>query len=328
MLDLVRLQTLAAVVERGSFSAAARALHITQPAVSRQIALLERHLHARLLVRGRGGVRPTPAGRLLLDHVAAVVDRLTLAEAQVRALQGIPSGTVRLGSFFSALVRLSAEVATVVGERHPDLHIRDDLVDRDTAYRKLGRGELDLAIVFDHDFAPAPIPETVRVHPLFDDPVRIMLPADHPRAQATVTPADLAHDTWILAHDGSAADLVERVLTRHRLDPPRLLAGHGDEPVEIQALVAAGRGVTLTHELTVVVRQDNLVTRPLTGESGVRHIRVAGPAGRLTTAAETVLATVQAVGEQHRTLLAQPGSSPRENPEHVSSSTDAEGRYR
>jgi DNA-binding transcriptional LysR family regulator len=301
MLDLVRLQTLAVVVERGSFSAAARALRISQPAVSRQIALLERHLHAQLLVRGRGGVRPTPAGELLLAHIAAVVDRLTLAEAQVRALLTMPSGTVRLGSFFSALVQLSADVATVVGEHYPHLHIRDDLVDRDTAYGKLSRGELDLAIVFDHDFAPAPIPETVRVHPLFDDPVRIMLPASHPLAQApAVAPADLASDTWIRAHDGSAADLVERVLARHRLDPPRLLTGHGDEPVEIQALVAAGRGVTLTHELTVIVSRDNLITRPLTAETGVRHIRVAHPTGPMTTAAETVLNTLKAVGEQHQ----------------------------
>jgi hypothetical protein len=65
--------------------------------------------------------------------------------------------------------------------------------------------------------------------------------------------------------------------------------GHGDEPVEIQALVAAGRGVTLTHELTVIVSRDNLITRPLTAEPGVRHIRVAYPTGPMTTAAETVL---------------------------------------
>ena len=302
MLDLVRLQTFATVVENASFSAAARALHITQPAVSRQIALLERQLHAQLLVRGRGGVRPTPAGELLLDHVAAVVARLTLAEAQVHALLSAPSGTVRLGSFFSALVQLSAEVATVVGEHYPHLHIVDDLVDRDTAYSKLSRGELDLAIVFDHDFAPARIPETVRVEPLFDDPVRVMLPASHPLVQRpVVAPGDLALDTWIRSHDGSAADLVERFLARHRLDPPRLLTGHGDEPVEIQALVAAGRGVTLTHELTVIVSRSNLVTRPLTAEPGVRHISVANPTGPMTTATETVLNTLRSIGEQHRT---------------------------
>ena len=309
MLDLVRLQTLAVVADTGSFSAAARALHITQPAVSRQIALLERHLHAQLLVRGRGRVHPTPAGQLLIDHIAAVVDRLTLAESQVRTLLNAPSGTVRLGSFFSALVRLSAEVATALGEHHPHLHIRDDLVDRDTAYSKLGRGELDLAIVFDHDFAPAPIPETVHVQPLFDDPVRVLLPANHPLAHTSaVAPADLAHDTWIRAHDGSAADLVERFLVRHRLDPQRLLTGHGDEPVENQALVAAGRGVTLTHELTVIVSRDNLVMKPLTAETSVRHVRVAHPTGPMTKETETLLNTLKTIGKQHQTPVASTAS--------------------
>src|ERR1700712_5602124 len=157
MLDLVRLATLAAVAEHGSFSAAARALHISQPAVSRQIALLERQVRNALLTRGRGPVGVTAAGRVLLHHTSAALDHLALAEAQVRAVAGARSGTVRLGSFFSALVHLSAEVAALVVENHPDLLIADDLVDRSTALAKLGRGELDLAIVFEHDFAPAPV---------------------------------------------------------------------------------------------------------------------------------------------------------------------------
>src|SRR5918997_1567604 len=102
MLDLVRLQTLAMVVSTGSFSAAARALHISQPAVSRQIALLERHLRQPLVIRTRGGIQPTPAGHLLVGHTAAVLDRLALAEVQLQALTAEQAGTVRLGSFFSA----------------------------------------------------------------------------------------------------------------------------------------------------------------------------------------------------------------------------------
>jgi DNA-binding transcriptional LysR family regulator len=301
MLDLVRLQTLAAVVEHGSFSAAAQALHITQPAVSRQVALLERQLGAPLLVRRRGGVEPTPAGRVLLGHVTAAADRLTLAEAQVRAMVAQRSGTVRLGSFFSALVHLSAEVAAEVGEHHPDLRFVDDLVDRDTAYAKLGRGELDLAVIFTHDFAPAPVPDGIELHPLFDDPVRILLPAGHRLAEGSAAdPADLADETWIQAHDGSAADLTDQVLARHRLDPPRLLAGHGDEPVETQALVATGRGVTLTHDLTVIVNRHQLVPRPLAGETGVRHIAAAYPTGPMTPAAETVLQALRAIGTRRR----------------------------
>jgi hypothetical protein len=88
--------------------------------------------------------------------------------------------------------------------------------------------------------------------------------------------------------------------TRHRLELPRLRAGHGDEPVEIQALVTAGRGVTLTHELTVIVSRNNLVVLPLTAETGVRHVSVAYPAGPMTTATETVLTILTTVGEHHR----------------------------
>src|SRR5215210_5441054 len=121
MLDLVRLQTLAMVVKTGSFSAAARALNKRQPAVSRQIALLERHIGQPLVIRAREGIQPTPAGQLLVDHTAAVLDRLALAEVQLQALTAEQTGTVRLGSFFSALIYLSAEVATLIGEQHPDL---------------------------------------------------------------------------------------------------------------------------------------------------------------------------------------------------------------
>jgi DNA-binding transcriptional LysR family regulator len=300
MFDLVRLQTLAMVVETGSFSAAARALHVSQPAVSRQIALLERQLDSSLLVRSRGGVQPTPAGQLLVDHTTAVLDRLALAELQLKALTAAHTGAVRLGSFFSALIYLSAEVAALIGEQHPDLVVSDDLVDPATAYAKLGRGELDLAIVFDHDFAPIAVPDTLTVDRLFDDPVEILLPATHRLAQSPViNPAELAGDTWIRAHDGSSADLAEHVLARHRLDPPRLLAGHGDEPVEAQALVAAGRGVTLTYDLTVVIDQHNLLSRPLVGERFVRHIAVAYATGPLAPVVGIVLDAIRHVGQHH-----------------------------
>lgn len=304
MLDVGKLATLAAIVEHGSFSAAARALHLTQPAVSRQVAVLERRLGTPLLRRGRGGAQPTDAGRVLLEHTAAVLDRLGLAEAQVHALTGSRGGTVRLGSFFTALVHLSAEVAARLDERHPDVLIVDDLVDRGTALAKLRRGELDLAIVFDHDFEPEPVPEGLRLEPLFDDPVRILLPTTHAKADGlAIDLADLEADTWIRARDGSAARLTDHVLTRHSLAPPLLLAGYGDEPVETQALVAAGRGVTLTHDLTVIVSRHQLVVLPVAGETTTRHIAVARAHGPLTPAAAAVLHALHEIGEHHQRRL-------------------------
>src|SRR3954447_13072576 len=100
MLEIGKLATLQAVVAHGSFSAAAKAIGLTQPAVSRQVALLERQAGTQLLRRGRNGVHATEAGSVLVGHADAIVDRLQLAEAQLAELAGLRAGHVRLGSFF------------------------------------------------------------------------------------------------------------------------------------------------------------------------------------------------------------------------------------
>jgi DNA-binding transcriptional LysR family regulator len=301
MLDVVKLATLRAVVEHASFSSAAQALHITQPAVSRQISLLERQLGTMLVRRTSGGVQATEAGQILVDHTDAVLARLTLAESEIRQLAGLHRGTVRLGSFFSALVHLSAEVGALLDAAHPGIVLVDDLVDRATALEKLRRGELDLAIVFEHDFEPATPADGIELHPLFDDPLRVVLPASHRLAgQESVGIDKLAADTWIRPHDGSAARRLDHVLARAGVRPPLLLAGRGDEPFEAQALVAAGKGIALTHDLTVVVSRHDLAIRRLHPPQGLRHVQAAVLQGRRPPALEAALHALLAVGESHR----------------------------
>src|SRR5215207_11167143 len=87
-LDPRRLLTFREVAHRGSFSRAADALALTQPAVSQQLAALERQLGTRLLDRGPGGVAPTEAGIVLLAHADALADRLALAGSQLGELVG------------------------------------------------------------------------------------------------------------------------------------------------------------------------------------------------------------------------------------------------
>src|SRR4051794_19013597 len=89
-MDSRRLLTFRAVAHERSFSAAARALALTQPAVSQQVAALERELGARLLDREPGGLRLTPAGEVLLGHADAVAARLELARAQLAELGADP----------------------------------------------------------------------------------------------------------------------------------------------------------------------------------------------------------------------------------------------
>jgi DNA-binding transcriptional LysR family regulator len=303
VIDVAKLATLRAVVAHGSFSAAGGALGLTQPAVSRQVSLLERQVGTQLVRRTQQGVHPTEAGRLLLGHAEAILGRVALAEAELADLAGLRRGHVRLGSFFSALVYLSAEVAAVLEARHPDLFrlqrdvIRDELVDRHTAFGRLTAGELDVAIVFEHEFEPDPAPDDIEIVALYDDPPRMLLPAAHELAAApAVSPEQLARDTWIRAHHGSAARLVDHVLGRAGLQPPLLHAGHGDEPVEAQAFIAAGRGVTVAHALNVLVSHDQIAVVPLAGEAPVRHIQAAIMRGQRAPAARAVVDALREVG--------------------------------
>jgi DNA-binding transcriptional LysR family regulator len=306
MLDVGKLATLHAVVAHGSFSAAAQAIGLTQPAVSRQVSLLERRVGTQLVRRSRQGVHPTEAGRLLVGHAGVILDRLALAEAQVADLAGLRAGHVRLGSFFTALVYLSAELTALLEARHPALFrggravVEDVLVDRAGALRGLAAAELDVAIVFEHAFEPDPAPPDIEVVPLFDDPLCALLPAAHPRARApAVTPHELAGDTWIRAHHGSAARLVDHVLDHAALRPNVLHAGHGDEPVEAQAFVAAGRGIALAHRLNVLIAPAQIVAVPLAGDAPVRRVQAAIMREQQAPAARAVVDVLREVGRRH-----------------------------
>ena len=106
MLDPRRLLTFREVARQGSFSRAAEALALSQPAVSQQVGALERELGTALLVRGRAGTLPTPAGELLLAHADALAGRLELADEQMGALVDTERRSLRVGAFPSALATI------------------------------------------------------------------------------------------------------------------------------------------------------------------------------------------------------------------------------
>ena len=102
MFDTTRLRVFREVVERGSFSAAAEALSFTQPAVSRQIATLEREAGAQLIERMPRGIRLTEAGRILVGHTEAILGRMAAARTQIDAVARLQAGRLRIGSFSTA----------------------------------------------------------------------------------------------------------------------------------------------------------------------------------------------------------------------------------
>jgi DNA-binding transcriptional LysR family regulator len=164
--------------------------------------------------------------------------------------------------------------------------------------RRLVAGELDVAIVFEHAFDPDPPPEGVELVELFDDPPRVLLPAGHPLADArSVRPTDLAGETWVRAHDGSAARLVDDVLAGAGLHPMIVHAGHGDEPIEAQAFVAAGRGVTVAHRLNVILDPEQITPVALR-DAPFRRIQAAIMRDQRAPAPRAVIDALREVGRR------------------------------
>src|SRR4051794_22590027 len=119
MIEARHLRVLRAVARTGSFSAAARDLGCTQPAVSQQMKALEQSAGTPLLVRGAREMRLTQAGEALVRHAAGILAGLTAAEEEVAAIAGLRAGRVRLGSFPSGSSTLVPSAVADMRAHHP-----------------------------------------------------------------------------------------------------------------------------------------------------------------------------------------------------------------
>ena len=148
MLDPRRLLTFREVAHRASFSRAAEALSLTQPAVSQQVAALERQLGTRLLERGPGGPAPTEAGAVLLDHADAIADRLAQADAQLSELLGAERETLRVGAFPSALGSIVPAAIAALHEARPEVQVEAAEGPSEANGAAVAAGALHVAVCF------------------------------------------------------------------------------------------------------------------------------------------------------------------------------------
>jgi DNA-binding transcriptional LysR family regulator len=258
MLEVHRLQVLVEVADRGSFSAAAAALVCTQPAVSRQIAALERQVGARLLERLPRGVRLTQAGELAVEHARSALARLALAETQLKALADLEGGKLRLGAFASANTSLVPDAIIRFRQHHPNVELSLAGTDTTSNLAAVRAGDLDLALVTAWDLDPPEVAEGIQLLPVFEDELLIALGQGHRLAKRhRIDLRDLAEETWIegahpdclgpLDRFGEAAGFAPRI--GFRCDD-----WHGK-----QALVAAGVGVMLFPTMALPAVRDDLV---------------------------------------------------------------------
>ena len=147
-MDPRRLLTFRAVAHERSFSRAAEKLSLTQPSVSHQVALLETEIGVRLLDRARGGLRLTPAGKILLEHADQVAWRLRLAETQIAGLAEERRDVVRLGAFPTALAAFVPAAIARLRLGHGDLRVLLSEVTPSTLEPRFLSGEFDVVVAY------------------------------------------------------------------------------------------------------------------------------------------------------------------------------------
>jgi molybdate transport repressor ModE-like protein len=279
MLDVRRLRVLQAVAAHGSFSAAADALSFTQSAVSQQVAALERETGTTLLQRGPGGVRLTDAGRALVSHAEAVLARLAEAESELAAIAGLRGGRVRLATFPSAGATFVTEALSLYRQRHPDVELSLAEGEPEESVPALKRGDSDLAVVFEYSESAggSELLEGLDCIHLLDDPVYLVLPAEHRLARRkSLRLAELADESWI---GGCQGGVCHNMLTDWCLSAgfqPNVALESNDHNVQI-GLVAAGVGVTLLPELALRTAHSGVAIRTITKPAPMRHISAATP---------------------------------------------------
>jgi DNA-binding transcriptional LysR family regulator len=249
MFNLDRLRVLRAVAERGSLIAAAQALHVTNSAVSQQIAKLEEEIGQPLIERNGRSVRLTDAAAVLVTHTSRALAVLEQAEAELDTQRPDVTGRLIVAAFATAVRGLAPRALRRLLDAHPRLHVVLHEQEPHESIPMLVRGDLDLLIAQDWANAPLALPDRLSRAPLLDDIADVALPSRHPlAAQKAVALNDLAGERWITWRAGTIChDWLMHTL-RSRGHEPTVSHTAGEYSTQL-ALVAAGLGAAIIPRL-------------------------------------------------------------------------------
>lgn len=239
--DLDDLRLFLHVVTEGSITAGARRMHLSLPSASARVRSLEHHAGVDLLVRGRRGVRPTPAGTTLARHAREVLAGTARLESAVASYSRAPTAPLTLLGGGSAMHRLVPQALASFLLAHPDVDVMLRECRTPRTVRMLADGQADLGVVVDAEARDCGL----RLEPLGDDSLVVVGQADGILAgRASVTYSEVAEHPlvgldansslhrWIEKHLGPHAPAV-----RHRTS----VAGLG----ALVELAAAGVGLAV-----------------------------------------------------------------------------------
>lgn len=263
-MELHQLRYFLAVVDSGSFTAAADAVHVSQSGVSTQVQKLERELGVTLFDRGARRAALTVDGARLLPVVRAALSAVDEVRAAADDLRGLLVGSLRVGTVSGLAWPPLFDALAALHDAHPGLDIRLHEGTSDELLAALLRGESDVAVAA----WTTGVPDGLESAIVFDDALVAVVAADHPWAsRRSIRPGELADADLIALPRGTAA--------RAGLDA--LLAEHGrptaprwevSTPSFVEMLATRGLGVGIVSETTCA------------GWAAVRVVPIGAPTAR------------------------------------------------
>ena len=277
-LNLDQLRAFVEVVERGSFTAAAKELNLTQPAVTHQVQELERRFQVSLVERFGKRAYLTQAGEKLIEHARNLLDEDSRAHVAMRRFGDGWLGRVRVGTSMTLLMYVPPPILRQLKTDHPQLEINLKTGLTTTTLQMLKINALDLGLCALPIEDPAF--ETV---PLFNDELVAILPAALGKAPKKVTPAFLAQCPLILGSQNSALRRTIADWFALAGPPPRPLMEF-DNVEAMKSVVAVGLGASIVPSLSLGagdVRMANTLVRPLSPRASRRVglVRLRGKRG-------------------------------------------------
>lgn len=246
-----KLKVLETVDRYGSITAAAAALSYTPSAVSYQLRQLAEHLGVKLVEPAGRGIKLTAAAHTLLRHTAVMQAQWERARSDLvsAAAADEPAGEFRLLGFSTAATHLLPAAAATLGRRHPRLRVRVVEAEPARCFERLLVEEADLALVMVTTDSPPVSDARFEQQVLLDDPLDLVVPAEHHLASRTsVTLADAAREAWIIGTPGGAYhQLTVTACVAAGFTPE--MAHQTDEWETGAALVSQGLGVMLVPRL-------------------------------------------------------------------------------
>jgi len=242
-MNLKHLETFIMVADLQSFTAAARRLYMSQPAVSFQIKSLEEDLHVTLFQRREKKLGLTPAGRLLYPEAKKMVVRYQKIKSGIEDLRGLKTGHLVAGASTTPGEYLLPLLVGGFGKKYPGINISLRVAGSGQVFQWLKDREIDLGLT--GSTAPG---NWATCRPWIDDELVLIVPPDHPWAgRESINPGELMDWPIILREAGSGTRRsLEEKLIKGGLDPARLnLTMELGSTRAIITAVQAGLGVSV-----------------------------------------------------------------------------------